>query len=415
MPALHSGKELAIPHICTPCFGFLPVSTDILYDPAPLDQDWLLQQPAPEMAAAAEPCQPPAQWPPQEATAATAQVGLTAGDMSFQQQQEQLDWPPAPALEAALQAAAAGAPVPSRPMLGDSSAGGSFRSTSMKASPFASAAAAASVAARNSSTGAEALAAPPMAPSVPQPSPPQAQQLQSGLSRMPSVPAAQAAAAAAAAAGQPLPAGGRTLKRHWSVNFSALQQQQQQQQLGAKLSEQPSFMRRVGSSLKQRHQDGEQQQQLTQRPSVLESALSVLLGPWRRLTGSDTGDGYRHKHQDRADAAVAAEEGRVGSRLPSSHTAAGGGAASKLSSFKNRATGSTDHSQEPGSGSNSPKRLFKTFSLNLATAVGAGGKGAAGQQQQQGPNVRRRTTSSRMLAGAREQVGMVHMQIVAIT
>jgi hypothetical protein len=287
----------------------------------------------------------------------------------------------------------------------------------MKASPFASAAAAASVAARNSSAGAEALTAPPEPLSVPL-SPPQQQQQEPGaLSRMPSVPAAQAAAAAAAAAGQPLPPGSRPLRRQWSVNHSALQQQQP---LGSRLSEQPSFLRRAAGALKHRlpvgdrdhhQQQQQQQQQLTSRPSVLEAALSVLLGPWRRLTASDTGDGHKHRpHDADASPALAAaadlEHGRVGARHPSGMAASSSvGPGSRLSSFMHgRGAGSTEYSHEPGSGSTTPRRLFKTFSLNLATAMGAG----KGQQQQQGPGARRRTavtTSSRLIGGAgREQV-----------
>jgi hypothetical protein len=229
---------------------------------------------------------------------------------------------------------------------------------------------------------------------------------------MPSVPAAQAAAAAAAASGQPLPPGGRPLRRQWSVNHSALQQQQP---LGSRLSEQPSFLRRAAGALKHRQQDGDrdhfhhqqQQQQLMSRPSVLETALSVLLGPWRRLTASDTGDGHKHRPHDAGASTAAAadlEHGRVGARHPSGMAAAAAGTGSRLSSFMHgRVAGSTEYSQEPGSGSTTPRRLFKTFSLNLATAIGAG----KGQQQQQGPGARRRaaTTSSRLIGGAgREQV-----------
>ena len=462
------------------CVAFLPVFShplppplacclldsappDILYDPAPLDGDWLMQ---PAGAAALSPQQqactagdwhlqdPGVLVPAADAAAAPAQTAAAAEDTLMQQQQS--DWPPAASLEEALQAFATSvggdaAAVPgrlSRSMPGASSGGGSFRS--VKASPFASAAAAASVAARSSSTGVDASGQAPPAPrppppqqqqqqqqslaKPPQPPPAQQPQPQASLAPMPSVPAAQAAAAAAAAAAQPLAAAGRPMRRQWSVNLGGLHshhqppQQQQLPPLGPRLSEQPSFVRRAASAFKPSRQqsqqqqllqdalDQQQQQPLTSRPSVLEAALSVLLGPWRRLTASDTGEGgaVRHRNRDSstdAVAATAAEEGRFS--VHSSHMSRHGRrpaapGTSRLGSFHGRSArgSSNDNNLDAGSdGASSPRRLFKTLSLNLGAALGSG-KGPAGQHGH-GPSPRRRaaaTTSGRMLGHAREQV-----------
>jgi hypothetical protein len=409
-----------VPHQCTSAAAPTPKSTapaalclrctaDILYDPAPLDEDWLLQQPTAGAAAAADPCSP-VTWPEHPSTAAAlaacedpaaAQQHLATEDalrqlqQQFQQQQQAPDWL---ATDPAQQSSPGlGLPAPNRSMIGASSGGGSFRS--VKASPFASAAAAASIAASHASSGVQQPPLPPM--------PPQQQQQQqpsSGLVRAPSVPAAQTAAAAAAAASQPFAAGGTTrpLRRLWSVNLNRPQQQDQQQQAASpKLSEQPSFMRRAASALRpnarqqqRQSQDEElqqqqrQQQQLTPRPSVLDTALSLLRGPWRRSSNaSDTGEGRRRRTSTRDSdaAAVAAEEGRARG-LGLGHFMHG------------RRTGSIEHSSIQEAGSTSPRRLFKTFSLNLGA-----GRGPAGQQQQQ-PGVRRRTTSSRMMGAGREHV-----------
>jgi hypothetical protein len=405
LPLLQHGFTiLSLPCACA-------AAADILYDPAPLDGDWLLQQPT---AAAADPCSP-ITWPQHPSTAAALaayedpaaaqqhvateealrqlQQQLQQQQLQQQQQQQAADWE---AADAAQQSSPGlGLPTPSRSMIGASSGGGSFRS--VKASPFASAAAAASIAASHASNSAQQPPLPPLPPQ--QQSPQQQPQPSSGLVRMPSVPAAQAAAAAAAAASQPLAAGGRPLKRLWSVNFTRLQQQDQQQQVASpKLSEQPSFMRRAAGALRPhtrqqqcQSQDEEQQrpqqQQLTPRPSVLDTALSLLRGPWRRSSNaSETGEGRRRRTSTReSDAAVAAEEGRARGLGNLIH---------------HRRTGSIEHSSIHEAGSSSPRRLFKTFSLNL----GAGRGGAGQQQQQQG--VRRRTTSSRMMNVGREHVSL---------
>lgn len=371
---------------------------DILYDPAPLDEDWLVQPVAAQpqqQAAENEPCGA-APVPGSEFPQAAELAASSAGDgvshqlatehallqLQFQQQLQRTEGLDGVAARAGRAAQSMpGALGHTRSMLGASSGGGSFRSVSMKASPFASAAAAASVAARNSSTGAE---------NDDSSSRPTRQA--TDLGRMPSVPAAQAAAAAAAAAGRPLPpASGRTMKKQWSMNYGATQQQ-----LTGRLSEQPSAVRRGSSSRRQLVQQAGDAGQLSPRASILDMALSKLRAPWRRHTASDADEHHQQQRQQHpGDAAVAAEEGR----LPRSFQAAGAGVAGSSSNSPRR--GSTD-GQDPGSGSSTPRRLLKTLSLNLGTVLSGR---AAGSQQQ--PSGRRRlavTASSRLMSPRRDQV-----------